>query len=64
LSVWAQLPEADRVKVADFARYLLARNGGAAPRGATERWLAGARGVAKPGVTTAEVMAWTRVIAP
>lgn len=60
LSVWAQLPEPDRVEVADFARFLLARNGDAGTRGAAERWLAGARGAAKPGMTTDEVMALTR----
>jgi hypothetical protein len=60
LNIWAQLPEPKRVEVADFARFLLTRSGDAAPRGAMERWLAGARGAAKPGATTDEVMASTR----
>jgi hypothetical protein len=62
LRICEQLPEAKRIELADFARFLLAgsSNGGAAPQGAVERWLAGARGAAKAGVTTDEVMALTR----
>ena len=60
LSICEQLPAAKRVEVADFARFLLAQNGDTATQGATERWLATARGVAKAGVTTDEVMAMTR----
>jgi hypothetical protein len=63
LRICEQLPAAKRVELADFARFLLAgssNGGGAAPQGAVERWLAGARGAAKPGVTTDEVMALTR----
>jgi hypothetical protein len=55
-----RLPAAQRAEVADFARFLLARNAGAASAGAMERWLAAARGAARPGVTTDEVMALTR----
>ena len=60
LSICEQLPEAKRVEVADFARFLLARNGDAASQGVMERWLATARGAAKPGLTTDEVMGLTR----
>jgi hypothetical protein len=60
LTICEQLPAAQRAEVADFARFLLARNGDAATQGATERWLATARGAAKPGVTTDQVMALTR----
>ncbi len=60
LSICEQLPQAKRVEVTDFARFLLPRSEGAAPQGAAEGWLATARGAAKPGVTTDEVMALTR----
>ena len=61
LRICEQLPEAKRVELAGFARSLLAGcNGGAAPQGAMERWLASARGAARPGMTTDEVMALTR----
>ena len=61
LRICEQLPEAKRVELAEFARFLLAGgNGAGAPQGAVERWLAGARGAAKAGVTTDEVMALTR----
>lgn len=60
VDICEQLPEAQRAEVADFARFLLAKNQDAAAQGATERWLATARGAAKPGVTTDEVMALTR----
>lgn len=46
------LPEAKRVEVADFARFLFDRSRNAASREPMERWLATAQGVAKPGVTT------------
>ncbi len=61
IEICEQLPQAQRVEVADFARFLLAKNRDAAPlREVTERWLAGARGAAKAGMTTDQVMALTR----
>lgn len=60
LEICEQLPEAQRIEVTDFARFLLARNVEAAPQGAAERWLTTARGVAKPGVTTDQIMGLTR----
>ena len=60
LSVWTQLPETERVEVTEYARSLLAKTADAASRGAMERWLSTAHGAAKPGATTAEVMALTR----
>jgi hypothetical protein len=60
LNICEQLPEAMRAELADFARFLLAKNEDATPLDTTERWLATARGAAKPGVTTDEVMAITR----
>ena len=60
VSVCEQLPEAKRIEVTDFARFLLAKNQGAIAQGAVERWLAGARGAANTGVTTDEVMSLTR----
>jgi hypothetical protein len=60
LDICEQLPEAQRAEVTDFARFLLARSGDTVPQGATDRWLAAARGAAKPGVTTDQVMALTR----
>jgi hypothetical protein len=63
IRICEQLPAAQQAVVTDFARFLLARasNGdSAARREATERWLAGARGAAKPGITTNQVMTLTR----
>jgi len=62
IEICEQLPAAERAEVMDFARFLLARssNGDAARRDAAQRWLAGARGAAKPGVTTETVMNLTR----
>ncbi len=60
LSICEQLRPAQRAELADFARSLLAKNGDPGPQGATERWLATARGAAKPGVTTDQVMVLTR----
>jgi hypothetical protein len=61
IRTYEQLPEAKRTEVADFARFLLARSQDAAPRQeAADRWLAGARGAAKPGVSTDQVMNLTR----
>jgi hypothetical protein len=60
VSVCEQLPEAKRIEVADFARFLLAKNQGAVALGAVERWLVGARGAANTGVTTDELMRQTR----
>ncbi|HZL35453.1 MAG TPA: hypothetical protein VFC78_09100 [Tepidisphaeraceae bacterium] len=63
LSICEQLPDAKRVELADFARFLLASNGDA-PQGAAERWLSTARGAAMAGVTTDGVMAMTRTYFP
>jgi hypothetical protein len=60
LNICEQLPKAQRAEVADFARFLLAKNEDATPLDITEHWLATARGAAKAGVTTDEVMAMTR----
>jgi hypothetical protein len=61
IEICEQLPEAERAEVADFARFLLARNRDGGPnRETTERWLAGARGAAKVGVSTDQVMSLTR----
>jgi hypothetical protein len=60
IQICEQLPEAQRIEVADFARFLLAKKTDAPRREAAERWLAGAGGAAKPGVTTDQVMALTR----
>ena len=61
IEICEQLPQAQRVEVTDFARFLLAKSRGAGPRReVAERWLSGARGVAKAGVTTDQVMALTR----
>lgn len=60
VSICEQLPEAERIEVTDFARFLLAKSQGALPQGSVEQWLAGARGAAKAGVTTDEVMGLTR----
>jgi hypothetical protein len=55
-----RLPAAQRAEVADFARFLVARNAGAAPPKANAPPSPAARGAAKPGVTTDEVMTLTR----
>lgn len=61
IEICEQLPEAQRVEVTDFARFLLAKSRGATPRrDVAEQWLTGARGAAKVGVTTDQVMALTR----
>jgi hypothetical protein len=61
IRTFEQLPVAKRVEVADFARFLLAQNQGAAPQQqAMERWLGSARGAACTGITTDQVMALTR----
>jgi hypothetical protein len=64
IRIFEQLPEARRAEVADFARFLLAKDRDAALDAATratiDRWLAGARGAAKAGVTTDQVMGLTR----
>lgn len=61
IEICEQLPEAERVEVTDFARFLLAKSRGTAPqREVAERWLSGARGAAKAGVTTDQVMSLTR----
>lgn len=60
LEICERLPEAQRMEVADFARFLLARTGDAASAEATQRWLAGASGAAKQGVSTDQVLTITR----
>jgi hypothetical protein len=61
IGICESLPAAKRAEVANFARLLLAQTRDAAPRReAAERWLAGAGGAAKPGVTTDQVMTLTR----
>jgi hypothetical protein len=62
IRTYEQLPQAERVEVADFARFLLARlaNGTTGQTEAVERWLDSARGAAKVGVTTDQVMDLTR----
>ena len=61
IQICEQLPEEQRIEVMDFARFLLARYSGATPRReAADRWLGGAGGAAKPGVTTDQVMTLTR----
>jgi hypothetical protein len=63
IRICEQLPAAQQAEVTDSARFLLARssNDDSAPRReAAERWLARARGAAKPGVTTDQVMTLTR----
>jgi hypothetical protein len=61
IRICEQLPQDKRLEVADFARSLLAKNGNSASqREAAERWLASARGTAKQGVTTEQVMTLTR----
>ena len=60
LTICEQLPEAKRVEVTDFARFLLSQSSNAAKPGTTERWLQTARGAAKPGITTDEFLSLTR----
>ncbi|MBC7783418.1 MAG: DUF2281 domain-containing protein [Burkholderiales bacterium] len=60
LNICEELPEAKLTELADFARFLLAQSKDAAAAGATQRWLETARGAAKSGVTTDEVMNVTR----
>jgi hypothetical protein len=61
VEICERLPEAQRAEVADFARFLLAKTqGSTSPNDAADRWLSTARGAAKPGVTTNQVMALTR----
>jgi len=60
LSICEQLPESKRIEVTDFARFLLAKDQGALPQEKVEQWLSGARGAARPGVTTDEVIGLTR----
>jgi hypothetical protein len=61
VEICERLPEAQRAEVADFARCLLAKNQSSALyNDVAERWLSTARGAAKPGVTTDQVMALTR----
>ena len=61
IEICEQLPQSKRIEVADFARSLLAQNGESAPRReAAEKWLSSARGAAKPGLTTDQLMDLTR----
>jgi hypothetical protein len=62
IRTYEQLPQAQRVEVADFARFLLTRlgNNGTGQSEAIERWLDGARGAAKARVTTDQIMQLTR----
>jgi hypothetical protein len=60
IRICEQLPEARRVEVTDFARFLLAKDRDAVAQEAVERWLVTARGAAKGGVTTDQVMGLTR----
>ncbi len=61
IEICEQLPQAQRVEVAEFARLLLAKSRDATSRSeVTQRWLAGARGAARAGMTTDQVMALTR----
>jgi hypothetical protein len=60
IEICAQLPEAQRDEVADFARFLLNRAQGATAHQASQQWLESARGAAKAGVTTEQVMSLTR----
>lgn len=61
IEICEQLPEAQRAEVTDFARFLLAKNQDAASRReAAERWLTSARGAARTGMTTDQVIALTR----
>lgn len=54
LSICEQLPEAQRIELADFARFLLARAGTAGT--AADRWLGSAVGAAQRAVTTDGVL--------
>jgi hypothetical protein len=61
IRTYEQLPQAKRIEVADFARFLLLKDqDDAARREATDRWLSDARGGAKRGITTEQVIALTR----
>jgi hypothetical protein len=61
IRTYEQLPDAQRHEVADFARFLLAKVGdGSGRTEAVERWLDNARGSAKAGVTTDQIMDLTR----
>lgn len=61
VEICEQLPEAQRAEVKDFARFLLTKNQDTAPcRQAADRWLTGAQGAAKAGLTTDQVMELTR----
>jgi len=61
IRICEQLPQHKRAEVTDFARFLLAKSENGATQGeAAERWLVSARGTAKQGVTTDQVMTLTR----
>jgi len=60
IEICEQLPEDQRAEVADFARFLLEKNGTGSQRELAERWLASSHGAAMAGVTTAQVMSMTR----
>lgn len=66
VDICERLRREQRAEVTDFARFLLAKqagtgNGNDAPqREMAEKWLAGAPGVARPGVTTDQLLDLTR----
>ena len=61
IQICEKLPQDQCAEVADFARFLLARNTDATPRReAAERWLANVRGAARTGMTTDQIMTLTR----
>jgi hypothetical protein len=61
MEICERLPDADRAEVADFARFLLSKLDHNVPaKDAAERWLHRARGAAKPGITTDQIMSLTR----
>lgn len=61
IEICEQLPEAKQIEVTDFAQFLLSKSQGTEPRReAMQRWLKSASGVAKPGITTDQIMKLTR----
>lgn len=61
VEICEQLPEAQRVEVADFAQFLLSRDRERVnARETLESWLVNAVGAANTGMTTDQIMALTR----
>lgn len=60
LDIFEKLPEAKRLEMTDFGRFLLAHTERMTGVETTERWLTTAKGAAKPGVTTDAMMTLTR----